>query len=253
MRRKIGAIRPELWLSKEVIIYKGPIPVNRLHLHRALQIIISPYGPIHVDDGSSSMSVVSNVVIIPPFARHYVRGKLEPCLVLFYEPNTIISKRFPNTTFVSKSLPLKDMKRCKEYVENFEESSKDVASLGHLLLDIRIEDFKRPTCKDSRIENIIRIMESLDESMIKLVDIATEMKISESRLVHLFSDEMKMPFKSYYKWLKIRKALALIKEGKDLTTAAHESGFTDSSHFSRTFKSTFGFNPSFLKLIYMFS
>ena len=34
--------------------------------------------------------------------------------------------------------------------------------------------------------------------------------------------------------------------GSSLTEAAHEAGFADSAHLSRTFRATFGIAPSFL-------
>jgi AraC-like DNA-binding protein len=39
-------------------------------------------------------------------------------------------------------------------------------------------------------------------------------------------------------------ALTQIVRGVSLTTAAHEAGFADSAHLSRTFKHMFGLTPS---------
>ncbi|MCO7552415.1 MULTISPECIES: helix-turn-helix domain-containing protein [Pseudomonadaceae] len=39
-------------------------------------------------------------------------------------------------------------------------------------------------------------------------------------------------------------ALQLITAGQSLTGAAHAAGFSDSAHFSRTFRSLFGLDPS---------
>jgi AraC-like DNA-binding protein len=36
------------------------------------------------------------------------------------------------------------------------------------------------------------------------------------------------------------RAIEVYAEGKSLTEAAHQAGFSDSAHFSRTFKRTFG-------------
>jgi AraC family transcriptional regulator len=40
--------------------------------------------------------------------------------------------------------------------------------------------------------------------------------------------------------LRIERAVQLYAGGRSLTEAAHQAGFADSAHFSRTFRRTFG-------------
>ncbi|TGL76672.1 helix-turn-helix domain-containing protein, partial [Leptospira yasudae] len=44
--------------------------------------------------------------------------------------------------------------------------------------------------------------------------------------------------------VRILEAAKLLKDGKSITEAAHAAGFSDSAHFTRTFKENFGFVPS---------
>ncbi len=70
--------------------------------------------------------------------------------------------------------------------------------------------------------------------------------LSPSRMQHLFKQQLGIPVRKYILWTRLRYALNLALSGKSLTEVAHQSGFSDSAHFSRTFKSMFGVAPSSL-------
>ena len=64
--------------------------------------------------------------------------------------------------------------------------------------------------------------------------------LSVSRLSHLFVEQTGLPFRSYLLWLRLTRAVAAAADGLSLTEAAHEAGFADSAHLSRTFRRMFG-------------
>jgi AraC-like DNA-binding protein len=70
--------------------------------------------------------------------------------------------------------------------------------------------------------------------------------LSTSRFNHLFSEQMGVSFRSYRMWSQVRSAIGALATLPNLTAAAHETGFSDSSHFSNVFRKTFGNTPSAL-------
>jgi AraC-like DNA-binding protein len=68
-------------------------------------------------------------------------------------------------------------------------------------------------------------------------------------LRHLFVEQTGLPFRTYLLWLRLTKAVAVFAGGGSLTEAAHEAGFSDSAHFSRTFRRMFGLPAAALQLI----
>ena len=70
------------------------------------------------------------------------------------------------------------------------------------------------------------------------------MGLSASRFNHLFAQEVGVSFRSYRVWAQVRRAMTGLGPRLNLTEAALEGAFSDSSHFSRTFRQTFGMTPS---------
>ena len=64
--------------------------------------------------------------------------------------------------------------------------------------------------------------------------------LSESRFSHLFTKETGLPFRTYVLWRRLMQAVERRAAGATLTEAAHQAGFSDSAHFSRTFLRMFG-------------
>jgi AraC-like DNA-binding protein len=73
--------------------------------------------------------------------------------------------------------------------------------------------------------------------------------LSESRFSHLFVDQIGLPFRTYVLWRRLSSAVDRMASGASLTNAAHEAGFADSAHFSRTFLRMFGIPASVLLMI----
>jgi AraC-like DNA-binding protein len=79
---------------------------------------------------------------------------------------------------------------------------------------------------------------------VSLADAASAAALSPGRFRHLFVQETGTPFRAYLLWLRLNVAIEAAMAGASWTAAAHEAGFADSAHFTRTFKRMFGINPA---------
>lgn len=99
-----------------------------------------------------------------------------------------------------------------------------------------------------------RILGSLDfirarvRDAVSLSDVAASAALSPGRFRHLFVRETGAAFRPYVLWLRLNVAIECAMRGGSWTEAAHEAGFADSAHLSRTFKRMFGMNPATLML-----
>ena len=80
-----------------------------------------------------------------------------------------------------------------------------------------------------------------------LGEVSQRLRLSESRVTHLVSEELGAPPRAWRTWIRLRHAVDLIGEGATVTGAAHAAGFADSAHFSRTCSTSLGIPPSALR------
>jgi len=77
-----------------------------------------------------------------------------------------------------------------------------------------------------------------------LTDVAAQVGISASRLGHLFAGQLGLTYPSWRRWTRLLDAIQAVRAGATLTQAAHDAGFADSAHLSRTFRAMFGITPT---------
>ena len=99
--------------------------------------------------------------------------------------------------------------------------------------------------KDNRIIKAITYLDDNFAKQVSLEEVAKICFLSPSRLLHLFKEETQTTFRRYKLWNKLVKSLPSLKL-QSITSTAHQFGFTDSSHYTRTFKETFGITPKFI-------
>lgn len=99
---------------------------------------------------------------------------------------------------------------------------------------------------DPRVEQVVARIKRTARENLSVDELAAAVGLSGSRLLSLFKQQAGIPIRRYRLWRRLHYATCLLAEGCTLTEAAMGSGFSDSSHFSRTFLDMLGFQPSAL-------
>ncbi|MEO5938743.1 MAG: AraC family transcriptional regulator [Sphingomonas sp.] len=97
-----------------------------------------------------------------------------------------------------------------------------------------------PAMPDPRIARVIDHVAHHAATSLDAAARAAGVFLSPSRLRHLFVEQTGLPFKTFMLWQRLTRAIDAYAEGHSLTEAAHGAGFSDSAHFSRVFRRTFG-------------
>ena len=101
-----------------------------------------------------------------------------------------------------------------------------------------------PGAMDERIGTAARHLREQPNPALSAGELAARTGLSTSRFLHLFRECTGTSFRRYRLWARMLRAGSLLADRSDLTTAAVEAGFASPSHFSDSFRTMFGLQPS---------
>lgn len=98
---------------------------------------------------------------------------------------------------------------------------------------------------DKRVYDCIQIIENENLQYKELLaTLSSRIFLSESRISHLFKENVGISIKKHLVWCRIKQALdILLNEETNLKEASIEASFTDQAHLSKSFKSAIGISP----------
>jgi AraC-like DNA-binding protein len=116
------------------------------------------------------------------------------------------------------------------------------------LLEKRFRQFYPKHAIDSRVAKVVDKIKQTANDNLSVEDLARLVNLSVPRLVQIFKKQTGVPMRRYRLWHRLFITAVEIAAGGNLTEAAINAGFTDSSHFSHTFKAMFGMPPTTILL-----
>lgn len=99
---------------------------------------------------------------------------------------------------------------------------------------------------DSRIQKVITHIKSAEDCSVKFSELLTLSGLSESRLIHLFKEEIGITMRRYALWCRTINAISAMTKGLTIKQSAMSTGFTDAAHLHRAFTAMYGLPPSSL-------
>jgi AraC-like DNA-binding protein len=127
------------------------------------------------------------------------------------------------------------------------EKSRLVDAAQAVLADLCGTTTEHDAALDPRLARALDYVRANIRNPIALGDVAAAVSLSESRFRHLFVAGTGSSFRAYLLWLRINLAIEAVMAGASWTDAAHEAGFADSAHLTRTHKRVFGIEPSAIR------
>ena len=100
---------------------------------------------------------------------------------------------------------------------------------------------------DATYETVSRAAAMLRDShgdAISIASVADAVGLCPSELSRRFKAYHRVTPEAYRKLVRLARATRLLASGSSVVAAAHEAGFADTAHLSRTFRSQYGITPS---------
>jgi AraC-like DNA-binding protein len=103
-----------------------------------------------------------------------------------------------------------------------------------------------PTGVHPRVNRVLRSIPSRLEnaSDVSLKTLAAISGLSPSRFMHVFTESVGIPLRSYILGCRLRRACSELKSGATVTSAACRAGFSDAAHLTKTFRRLLGTTPT---------
>ena len=149
------------------------------------------------------------------------------------------------------SYNLKQYADFQRVYQTFQAQQLDSESAYDLLDDLlekRFSQFYPNHAIDSRVARVVEKIKQTADDNLSVDDLASLVNLSVPRLVQIFKKQTGVPMRRYRLWHRLFITAVEMASGGNLTEAAMNAGFTDSSHFSHTFKAMFGMPPTIIFL-----
>ncbi|MEP2026283.1 MAG: helix-turn-helix transcriptional regulator [Reichenbachiella sp.] len=229
-------------------IYLGKVEDNAFHHHYALQLTIG------IDDKfvmeTEEGKLTSDSLIIHPQISHRLDSKGKFVLIFLFNPASTIGH------FLAKHLTTSSVQDFEEEWVNylrmfakdlFKNEINEKTFLSACINSMAEFNSRCLLTKHQMDKRVLATLQYLDRharEIIPLKEMAEEMCLSESRFQHIFKEETGISYRRMQLWKRLLASFDHLRTTKTLTELAHQSGFSDSSHYSKTFKESFGFSPS---------
>lgn len=99
---------------------------------------------------------------------------------------------------------------------------------------------------DARLAQVVAWLDEHPDDLTGAAMLAQVHGLSSSRFLHLFSQQVGVPFRRFRLWNRVRAAMKIALSGSNFTDSALLAGFADSAHFANSFRETFGVTPSYV-------
>jgi len=238
------------WPGGSVWIGRGVGPVQE-HAHHAIQISLAMEGRFRIQaDGWPAPRETAGMVVMPD-RHHSFDGCGAAIATLFVEPNSsrgaALRQRFAGFDVVL--LPETEVREAVQHLQ----AQYDAAAPDDLLAQYA----QGAVCRiagnpamapsdDPRITNALAWMRDRLSSTIRLEDVAAAVHLSPGRFRHLFVAQTGTSFRAWLLWARVDQAVAAAFKGRSWTEAAHDAGFSDAAHLTRTCRRVFGLAPTML-------
>jgi AraC-like DNA-binding protein len=228
------------------MIVWGPGFTSAGHRHHSVQLIMALRGDLLIRGASRGEWMKCGAALVRPDAAHEVDARNTTILIGFIDSESELGKALEERIDGDIScIPEKEVACWR-------------ASLGRTLTEPGVERWvrtqllhrRRAVRIHPRVNRVLKYLReklgaSYDFSLKTLSDISG---LSQSRFMHVFTESVGVPLRPYILWLRLQRASCDLMAGASATSAAHDAGFSDAAHLTRTFRRMLGVTPTDLAL-----
>jgi len=231
------------YLKDHILLFSEKTP-NK-HKHFAKHLIFGVDGNLECAIGDKK--VICRGICIESNVLHTVLTQNTKRIILLIDETSEIARSISYKFLRGQKYKIIDEEIVNQ-VSTYYYKYKDTEELDKKILSIcDIQNFAQVNYDD----RVIKVIDEIDRTESIQKDIFDKLSniacLSQSRLSHLFREQVKISLASFLVMAKMHKTYNYNMRGENLTTASIHAGFDSSSHFSATCKKMFGLSFSDFK------
>ena len=223
-------------------LFAGPLAYNASHAHGAPVYLAGLYGSFRIRMRGEPW-ITCRTAFVPAGVAHELDLGGDPLGVVYREPDSdgsaalaplVLDARETGGALVGQRGEIRALRALYE-------DRQATRWAGAALADLSAFSGRRAVRPlDDRIARVVSRLRERQDSTMSAQRLAASVGLSASRMQHLFTEQVGVPFRRYRAWARMRSAIGAIVEGGTFTHAAHGAGFADQAHFANDFRKTFG-------------
>ncbi|MFI6170420.1 helix-turn-helix transcriptional regulator [Nocardia sp. NPDC051052] len=221
-----------------VLSYRGGVSAAAMHAHHSVQVLVARRGEFIVSD-TAGAEVACRSVVIPADVDHAVLQGVEEGEMVHLAAESEDGIEVSRTVLRPRSAGAW-AEAGDALMSGLGDGEWWADGLPYVCSTVR--PMRHPALSSA----LCLLPELIVAGPVRLREVACAVGLSESRLSHLFSEEIGLAFRPYVRWLRMSRAIDEIALGRNLADSAHAAGFFDGAHFTRVCNKTFGMSPAVL-------
>jgi len=236
--------RGRVLLWEEYGLFFGQAGEATLHASPAIKICISLDQAFGLRMADEDAWMDHYAAVIHAGQSHAIEGRAVPMAMLLIAPEGSLGQLLGGEGI--DDIPDGTTKKILPLLQRFADPNTSADTVRQIYEDVvqNLAENYQASVTDPRVAQSIEWIRVGREQGIIVGEIAAGVDLSEGRFSHLFTEHVRIPVRRYLLWLRLREALHLLANGGSLTETAHQAGFADSAHLTRTFRTALGIAPS---------
>ena len=235
-RRDSGRL---MLISPERVLYAGLLGRPRQRISGGYNFYVALEGGLTIVEAGSERR--GEVAVLPPYAAHTITSEFPNVICVVVEPETVEPGAMQQLVLrLGGADCAGHAERARAAYQILRRPRHEVpttAEFDHLVFGERVPQ----RAIDPRIRRVAAWLGA--GGRITATDCAAMVKLSRSRFLHLFKQEIGVPFREFRAWKRARHLLHYVNEDLNLAHLAQDMGYPDSTHFSHSIRRFYGLQP----------
>lgn len=235
--------RPLMWITRDRLFYRGVLGAPSSRTMGCVTVYVATEAPVQVSIDGRDWPVTS-LAVVPPYVPHRIVSGPQLITVLKIEAETVHRSALPQPLHGCGAV---DAPWFVDRVRHAQQSlcaARDAVDLAEIDFDrLFLHEALPPPVRDRRIERVIDSICLDPSAQASAQECADTTHLSVSRFLHLFKQELGVPFRAFRAWKRARGLLPYVNRQANLAHVALDTGYPDSTYFSHSIRNIYGLRP----------